>query len=68
LKLEVPAASKHRARPFFRTDAVHPPAALLEPLDASLDGRKHQGVVTRCPPEPNGYLHLGHAKSVAKSG
>jgi glutaminyl-tRNA synthetase len=50
------------------TDAVHPPAALLEPLDASLDGRKHQGVVTRCPPEPNGYLHLGHAKSVAKSG
>ena len=30
-----PAA--HRARPFFRTDAVHPPAALLEPLDASLD-------------------------------
>lgn len=33
-------------------------------IEADLAAGKYQSIVTRFPPEPNGYLHMGHATSI----
>ncbi len=37
---------------------------LEEIIEADIASGKHTAILTRFPPEPNGYLHIGHAKSI----
>ena len=37
---------------------------LEEIVESDLASGKYKSIITRFPPEPNGYLHLGHAKSI----
>ena len=46
------------------SDPIHKSDFIRDIIAEDLASGVHATTITRFPPEPNGYLHIGHAKSI----